>query len=38
MKVRDKDRDFTWDSAIETAVDDALKTCFAQLAKPQKKQ
>lgn len=37
-KLRDKDRDYTWDSAIETAVDDALKTCFAQLAKPQKKQ
>ena len=38
MKVRDKDRTYTWDSAIETAVDDALKTCFDQLAKPQKKQ
>jgi hypothetical protein len=38
MKMRDKDRTYTWDSAIETAVDDALKTCFEQLSKPQKKQ
>ena len=30
MKVRDKDRQFTWDSAAETAVADALKECFAQ--------
>ncbi|HSD90116.1 MAG TPA: hypothetical protein VLB44_21440 [Kofleriaceae bacterium] len=38
MKVRDKDRDFTWDGAAETAINDALKTCFAKLALPQKKQ
>jgi len=38
MKVRDRDREFAWDSASQTAVDDALKTCFAQLAKPQTKQ
>lgn len=37
MKVRDKDRDYAWDGAAETAVNDALKTCFAQLAKPAKK-
>jgi hypothetical protein len=37
MKVRDKDRQFTWDSAAETAVAEALKECFAKLAKPQKK-
>lgn len=33
MKVRDKDRDYAWDSAAETAIADAMKTCFAQLAK-----
>jgi hypothetical protein len=38
LKVRDKDRDYGWDSAAETAVGDALKTCFEQLAKPQAKQ
>ena len=38
MKVRDKDRTYAWDGAAETAVTDALKTCFEQLAKPQKKQ
>jgi lipoprotein-anchoring transpeptidase ErfK/SrfK len=38
MKVRDKDRTYAWDGAAETAVDDALKTCFAQLAKPKVKQ
>ncbi len=38
MKVRDKDRTYAWDGAAETAVDDALKTCFAQLAKPHVKQ
>ena len=34
MKLRDKDRDYAWDGAAETAVDDAMKTVFAQLAKP----
>jgi len=38
MKIRDKDRQFTWDSAAETAVAEALKECFAKLAKPMKKQ
>ena len=38
MKIRDKDRTYAWDGAAETAVADAMKTCFAQLAKPQKKQ
>lgn len=37
MKVRDKDREFTWDSAAQTAIDEALKTAFAKLALPQKK-
>jgi len=38
MKIRDKDRQFTWDSAAETAVENALKECFAKLALPPKKQ
>jgi hypothetical protein len=38
MKIRDNDRNYAWDGAAETAVNDALKTCFEQLAKPQKKQ
>jgi hypothetical protein len=38
MKIRDKDRQFTWDSAAENAVENALKECFAKLAKPPKKQ
>lgn len=38
MKLRDKDRNFAWDGAAETAVNDALKTAFAQLAKPKVKQ
>ncbi len=38
MKVRDKDRDYAWDGAAETAINDALKTCFAQLAKGTPKQ
>jgi hypothetical protein len=38
MKIRDKDRQFTWDSAAETAIGEALKTAFAKLAQPQKKQ
>jgi len=38
MKVRDRDRDFTWDQAAEIAVDDAMKTVFQQLAVPLKKQ
>ncbi len=38
MKLRDKDRDYAWDGAAETAINDALKTCFAQLAKGTPKQ
>jgi hypothetical protein len=38
MKMRDKDRDYAWDGAAETAIADALKTCFAQLAKGAPKQ
>ena len=38
MKIRDKDRNYAWDGAAETAVGDALKTCFDQLAKPKVKQ
>jgi hypothetical protein len=38
MKIRDRDREYSWDGAAETAVQDALKTCFARLALPQKKQ
>ncbi len=34
MKVRDKDRQFTWDGAAETAVQKALEECFAKLGKP----
>lgn len=38
LKVRDKDRDYAWDSASEVAIADALKTCFVQLGKPLIKQ
>jgi hypothetical protein len=34
MKIRDKDRQFTWDSAAETAVEQALEKCFTKLATP----
>jgi hypothetical protein len=37
-KVRDKDREFTWDEASKAAVDDAMQTVFKQLAVPPKKQ
>ena len=37
MKLRDRDRQYAWDSAAEVAVADALKTCFARLELPQKK-
>ena len=33
MKIRDKDRNFAWDGAAETAVQDAMKTAFARLEK-----
>jgi hypothetical protein len=38
VKVRDRDRQVTWDDAAQLAVDDAMKTVFQQLAAPQKKQ
>jgi hypothetical protein len=38
MKVRDRDREYTWDQAAEAAVADALTTVFKQLAVPAKKQ
>lgn len=37
-KVRDRDREFTWDEASKAAVDDAMQTVFKQLAVPPKKQ
>ena len=37
-KVRDKDRDYAWDGAAETAIAEAMKKCFAQLAKGTPKQ
>lgn len=37
-KIRDRDREFTWDEAAKAAVDDALQTVFKQLAAPQKKR
>lgn len=38
VKVRDRDREYTWDQAAELAVEDAMKTVFQQLALPAKKQ
>ena len=38
VKVRDRDRQYTWDQAAELAVDDAMQTVFKQLALPPKKQ
>ncbi len=37
-KIRDRDREFTWDEAAKAAVDDAKLTVFKQLAIPPKKQ
>jgi len=37
-KVRDKDKEFAWDSAAEVAIADAMTTVFKQLAVPPKKQ
>jgi hypothetical protein len=37
LKLRDRDREYTWDQAAELAVDDAMKTVFQQLAAPAKK-
>ncbi|HEY4244071.1 MAG TPA: hypothetical protein VGM88_29865 [Kofleriaceae bacterium] len=36
MKVRDRDRESTWDDAADTAVADAMKTVFTQLDKGKK--
>jgi hypothetical protein len=38
MKIRDRDREFTWDQAAELAVEDAMKTVFQQLAAPTKRK
>ena len=38
MKLRDRDREYTWDQAAELAVNDAMKTVFEQLAAPPKKR
>lgn len=38
MKVRDRDREYTWDQAAELAVEDAMKTVFQQLAAPAKRK
>lgn len=37
-KVRDRDKQFVWDSAAEVAIADAMTTVFKQLAIPPKKQ
>jgi len=38
MKLRDRDREYTWDQAAELAVEDAMKTVFQQLAAPPPKR
>jgi len=37
MKIRDRDREYTWDQAAELAIQDAMKTVFQQLAAPPKR-
>lgn len=37
LKIRDSDRQYTWDQAAEAAVADAMTTVFKQLAVPPKK-
>ena len=37
IKLRDRDREYTWDQAAELAIDDAMKTVFRQLAAPPRK-
>lgn len=37
-KLRERDREATWDDAAKAAIDDAMQTVFKQLAVPQKKQ
>lgn len=38
MKIRDRDREYTWDQAAELAIEDAMKTVFQQLAAPPKRK
>jgi hypothetical protein len=37
-KLRDRDREYSWDAAAEVAIADAMTTVFKQLAIPPKKQ
>jgi hypothetical protein len=37
-KIRDRDREYSWDQAAEAAVADAMKTAFEQLDVSKKKQ
>lgn len=37
-RIRDRDREYAWEEAAKAAVDEAMKTVFQQLARPQKKQ
>jgi hypothetical protein len=37
-KLRERDREYTWDQAAELAIADAMTTVFKQLAVPAKKQ
>jgi len=38
MKIRDRDREYTWDQAAELAVEDAMEKVFSQLTAPPKKK
>lgn len=38
IKLRDRDREYTWDQAAELAIADAMKTVFQQLAAPPPKR
>ncbi len=38
MKIRDRDREASWDEASKVAINDALTKIFAQLALPPRKQ
>lgn len=37
VKVRERDREFTWEQAAQIAVEDAMNKAFQQLGQPQKK-
>jgi hypothetical protein len=37
LKVRERDREYTWDQAAQLAVEDAMNKAFQQLAQPAKK-